>query len=87
MSLFGDCTSRLRASAYEPEVCVVLGMTALGLRLLAKVVWPNYDLQPFVLLLRYEWATLQRHRAGARCWPGAERAGLLAAWRCLQIPG
>jgi hypothetical protein len=70
VSLFGDCTGRLRASAYEPEVWVVLGMAALGLPPLTRVVWPKYDLQPFVLLLRYE-------SSGRRCSATAPARGVV----------
>jgi hypothetical protein len=50
-------------------VWVVVGMAALGLPLLAKVVWPNIDLQPFVLLPRYE-------SSGRRCSATAPARGV-----------
>src|SRR5438067_6709634 len=75
---------RLRVSADGPEVWAVLGMAALGLPLLAKVVWPYYYLQPFVLLLIYEWATLQRYHSGPWRWPVLS-GGFLVATTTLAL--
>jgi len=37
--------------------------------MLAKVMWPYYYFQPFVLLVIYECATSPRHRASPWRWP------------------
>lgn len=60
---------RPHVSTDGPEVWAVLTLAALGVPLLAKVVWPYYYLQPFVLLLIYEGGTLQWYRAGPWRWP------------------
>jgi len=60
---------RLRVSAYGPEVWAVLAIAALGLPMLAKVMWPYYYLQPFVLLVIYECATSLRRPTGLWRWP------------------
>jgi hypothetical protein len=78
---------RLRVSAYGPEVWAVLAMAALGLPMLAKVVWPYYYLQPFVLLLIYEWATLHRYRAIPWRWPVVSLGFLILATTLAQFVG
>ena len=78
---------RLRVSAGGPEIWAVLAMAALGLPLLAKVVWPYYYFQPFVLMLIYECATLQRYRAGPWRWPVLSVGFLVVATTLAQFIG
>jgi len=77
---------RLRVSAYEPEVWAVLAIAALGLPLLAKVMWPYYYFQPFVLLVIYELGTL-RHRRGLWRWPVLTVGFLVVATTLAQYVG
>jgi hypothetical protein len=60
---------RLRASAYGPEAWAVLTVGALALPLLTKRNWPYYYLEPFVLLLIWEFATMHNRRPGLWRWP------------------
>jgi hypothetical protein len=78
---------RLHVSAYGAEVWAVLAMAALGLPMLAKVVWPYYYLQPFALLLIYEWATLPRYRAVPWRWPVVSLGFLILATTLAQYVG
>ncbi len=55
---------RRRVSAYSPDAWAVLAIAALGLPLLSKFNWPYYYLQPFVLLLIWEFGTVRDDRSG-----------------------
>jgi len=66
---------RLRVSAYSPEVWAVLAIAALGLPMLAKVMWPYYYFQPFVLLVIYTSARRAHDIARARGVGRCSRSG------------
>jgi len=78
---------RLRVSAYGPEAWAVLAIAALGLPMLAKVMWPYYYLQPFVLLVIYECATSPRRPAGLWRWPVLSIGFLVIATTLAQYVG
>jgi len=58
-----------RVSAYSPDAWAVLAIAALGLPLVSKFTWPYYYLQPFILLLIWEFGTVRDDRAGLWHWP------------------
>ncbi len=60
---------RWHVSAYSPDAWAVLAIAALGLPLLSKLNWPYYYLQPFVLLLIWEFGTVRDERSGLWHWP------------------
>lgn len=78
---------RLRVSAYGPEVWAVLAIAALGVPMLAKMMWPYYYFQPFVLLLIYECATASRRPAGLWRWPVLTVGFLVVATTLAQYVG
>ncbi len=70
---------RLRISAYSPEAWGVMGIGALALPALTKLNWPYYYLQPFVLLLIWEFGTMRDRRSELWRWPVLTIGFLLVA--------
>lgn len=60
---------RLRVSASSREAWAVLALAALAVPMLSKTVWPYYYLEPFVLLLVWEFSSMHDRVAGVWRWP------------------
>jgi hypothetical protein len=60
---------RLRVSAYSREAWAVLSIAALAVPMLSKTNWPYYYLEPFVLLLVWEFTSMHDRIAGVWRWP------------------
>ncbi len=60
---------RLRVSAYSRDVWAVLSIAALAIPMLSKTNWPYYYLEPFTLLLVWEFSSMHDRRAGVWRWP------------------
>ncbi len=70
---------RLLISAYSPEAWGVMVIAALALPSLTKLNWPYYYLQPFVLLLIWEFGTLRDRCSELWRWPVLTIGFLLVA--------
>lgn len=70
---------RLRISTYSPEAWGVMGIAALALPALTKLNWPYYYLQPFVLLLIWEFGTMRDRCSELWRWPVLTIGFLLVA--------
>ncbi len=77
---------RSRVSAYGPGAWAVVGIAALALPMLSKQIWPYYYLQPWALLLVWEFGTLHR-RAGLWRWPILTGGYLTVAATLAQYTG
>jgi hypothetical protein len=60
---------RLRVTAYGREAWAVVAIASLAVPMLSKTVWPYYYLEPFALLVVWEYATLHDRVAGLWRWP------------------
>lgn len=60
---------RFGITAYSREAWAVVAIAALAVPLLSKTIWPYYFLEPFVLLLIWEFASMHDRRAGLWRWP------------------
>ncbi len=60
---------RWRISAYSREAWAVMGVAALAVPLLIKMIWPYYYLEPFIFLLVWEFTSMHDRRAGVWRWP------------------
>jgi hypothetical protein len=78
---------RLRISAYGREAWAVLTIAALTVPMLSKTNWPYYYLEPFVLLVIWEFGTLHDRRAGLWRWPVLSVAFLAVAGTLSQYIG
>lgn len=70
---------RLHVTAGEREAWGVMALAALALPMLTKSVWPYYHLQPFVLLLIWEFGTLRHRETEVWRWPVLSAGFLLVA--------
>ncbi|MGH2485302.1 MAG: glycosyltransferase 87 family protein, partial [Ktedonobacterales bacterium] len=78
---------RLRISAYSREAWAVLAIAALTVPMLSKTNWPYYYLEPFVLLVIWEFGSLHDRRAGLWRWPVLSVAFLAVAGTLSQYIG
>lgn len=78
---------RLRISAFGPEAWAVLAIAALTVPMLSKTNWPYYYLEPFTLLVIWEFGTLHDRRAGLWRWPVLSVAFLAVAGTLSQYIG
>lgn len=78
---------RYRVSAYAPDAWAVAAIAALAVPMLSKTVWPYYYLEPFILLLVWEFATLHNRRAGVWRWPVLSFGFLVVAATLSQYIG
>jgi hypothetical protein len=78
---------RLRISAYGREAWAVLAIAALTVPMLSKTNWPYYYLEPFVLLVIWEFGSLHDRRAGLWRWPVLSVAFLAVAGTLSQYIG
>ena len=78
---------RLRVSAYGREAWAVLAIAALAVPMLSKTNWPYYYLEPFTLMVIWEFGTLQDRRAGLWRWPVLSVAFLAVAGTLSQYIG
>jgi hypothetical protein len=60
---------RLKVSAYGRDAWAVMTIAALSVPMLSKTNWPYYYLEPFILLLVWEFATMHDRLAGLWRWP------------------
>jgi hypothetical protein len=60
---------RFNISPYSRDAWAVLAMAALAVPMLSKTNWPYYYLEPFVLLLVWEFTSMHDRRAGVWRWP------------------
>jgi hypothetical protein len=60
---------RFRVSAYDREAWAVLAIAALAVPMLSKTNWPYYYLEPFILLLVWEFTSMHDRVAGVWRWP------------------
>ena len=78
---------RWHISAYAPEAWAILTIAALTVPMLSKTNWPYYYLEPFVLLVIWEFATMHDRVAGVWRWPVLTIAFLLVAATLSQYIG
>jgi hypothetical protein len=79
--------SRLRVSAYSREAWAVLAIAALAVPMLSKTNWPYYYLEPFILLLVWEFTSMHDRLAGVWRWPVLSFAYLVVAATLSQYIG
>ena len=60
---------RLGATAFGSEAWAVAAIAALTVPMLSKTNWPYYYLEPFALLVIWEFATMHDRRPGLWRWP------------------
>lgn len=60
---------RLHISAYERDAWAVMAIAALAVPMLSKTNWPYYFLEPFMLILVWEFASMHDRLAGVWRWP------------------
>lgn len=60
---------RLKVSAYSRDAWAVMAIAALAVPMLSKTNWPYYYLEPFILLLVWEFTTMHDRLAGLWRWP------------------
>lgn len=78
---------RLRISAYSRDAWAVLAIAALAVPMLSKTNWPYYYLEPFVLLLIWEFSSMHDRRAGVWRWPVLTFGFLVVAGTLSQYIG
>jgi hypothetical protein len=78
---------RLDVSAYAAEAWAVFSIAGLAMPMLNKRNWPYYYLEPFVLLLIWEFGTLQGRRSALWRWPVLTIGFLLLAGTLSQDIG
>jgi hypothetical protein len=79
--------SRLHISAYGREAWAVLAIAALAVPMLSKTNWPYYYLEPFILLLVWEFTSMHDRLAGVWRWPVLSFAYLVVAATLSQYIG
>lgn len=60
---------RLHISAYSRDAWAILAIAALAVPMLSKTNWPYYYLEPFNLLMIWEFASMHDRVAGVWRWP------------------
>jgi hypothetical protein len=60
---------RFRISAYGREAWAIMTIAALAVPMLSKTNWPYYYLEPFILLLIWEFTSMHDRLAGLWRWP------------------
>jgi hypothetical protein len=60
---------RFGVTAASREAWAVLAIATLAVPMLSKTNWPYYYLEPFILLLIWEFASMHDRRAGLWRWP------------------
>lgn len=78
---------RLRVSASSREAWAVLALAALAVPMLSKTVWPYYYLEPFVLLLVWEFSSMHDRVSGVWRWPVLSFSYLAVAATLSQFIG
>jgi hypothetical protein len=78
---------RLRISAYGRDAWAVLAIAALATPMLSKTNWPYYYLEPFILLLVWEFTSMHDRLAGVWRWPVLTIGFLLVAATLSQYLG
>lgn len=78
---------RLRISAASREAWAVLALAALAVPMLSKTVWPYYYLEPFVLLLVWEFSSMHDRLSGVWRWPVLSFSYLAVAATLSQFIG
>jgi len=74
-------------SAYGRDAWAVLAIAALAVPMLSKTNWPYYYLEPFILLLVWEFTSMHDRRAGVWRWPVVSVAYLAATATLSQYLG
>jgi hypothetical protein len=78
---------RFRISAYSRDAWAVLAIAALAVPMLSKTNWPYYYLEPFILLLVWEFASMHDRIAGVWRWPVLTLSYLAVATTLSQYLG
>src|SRR5262249_10296978 len=78
---------RFGISAYGRDGWARLAMAALAVPMLSKTNWPYYYLEPFVLLLVWEFTSMHDRRAGVWRWPVLTFGYLIVAATLSQYIG
>lgn len=78
---------RLRVSAYGRDAWAILAIAALAVPMLSKTNWPYYYLEPFILLLVWEFASMHDRVAGVWRWPVLSFGFLVVAATLSQYIG
>ncbi|MGZ3599215.1 MAG: glycosyltransferase 87 family protein [Ktedonobacterales bacterium] len=78
---------RLRISAYGRDAWAVLAIAALATPMLSKTNWPYYYLEPFILLLVWEFTSMHDRLAGVWRWPLLTFSFLMVAATLSQYLG
>lgn len=78
---------RLRISAYGRDAWAVLAIAALATPMLSKTNWPYYYLEPFILLLVWEFTSMHDRLAGVWRWPVLTFGFLMVAATLSQYIG
>ncbi len=78
---------RLRISAYGRDAWAVLTIAALAVPMLSKTNWPYYYLEPFILLLVWEFTSMHDRLAGVWRWPVLSFGFLMVAATLSQYIG
>ncbi|MGH2514461.1 MAG: glycosyltransferase 87 family protein, partial [Ktedonobacterales bacterium] len=78
---------RLRISAYGRDAWAILAIAALAVPMLSKTNWPYYYLEPFILLLVWEFASMHDRVAGVWRWPVLSFGFLVVAATLSQYIG
>ena len=78
---------RLRVSAYSRDAWAILAIAALAVPMLSKTNWPYYYLEPFILLLVWEFASMHDRVAGVWRWPVLSFGFLVVAATLSQYIG
>jgi hypothetical protein len=76
-----------RISAYGRDAWAILAIAALAVPMLSKTNWPYYYLEPFVLLLIWEFASMYDRRSGLWRWPVLSISFLASAATLSQYLG
>lgn len=77
----------LRVSAFERDAWAVMAVASLAVPMLSKTSWPYYFLEPFVLLVIWEFASMHDRRAGVWRWPVLSLSFLAVAATLSQYIG
>jgi uncharacterized membrane protein len=78
---------RLRVSAYSRDAWAVLAIAAVAVPMLSKTNWPYYYLEPFILLMVWEFASMHDRVAGVWRWPVLSFGFLVVAATLSQYIG
>lgn len=78
---------QLRISAYGRDAWAVLAIAALAVPMLSKTNWPYYYLEPFILLLVWEFTSMHDRLAGVWRWPVLTFGFLMVAATLSQYIG